>query len=351
MITAKIISDLESHFVQHIKGDLSSVAQHVLPPDLADKHSLVFATKADQLALAVEKQAAIIVGHKSLTPPPQYTGCFFQTSSIPLAMAHILPLFDGKMNRFVQSDKIHPQSSIHPSAHLGKNVLIGPFVVIGEGVTIGDNVTIGANTVIEAHAKVGSGTLLHPQVFIGDYCVVGEHCEIHPHTTIGSDGFGYAPNPEGHLVKIPQLGRVILGDRVEIGANCAIDRAALTETKINSGVKMDNLCHIAHNCEIGADSALAGGFMMAGSTKIGRHFQCGGNAVVAGHIEIADQVTLAGRSTVTNDIKESGAYGGYPLQPLRESLKTVASLPQLPILRKQVARILKHLQIEDSNAD
>jgi UDP-3-O-[3-hydroxymyristoyl] glucosamine N-acyltransferase len=135
----------------------------------------------------------------------------------------------------------------------------------------------------------------------------------------------------------------VIGDRVEIGSNCAIDRAKLASTHIRAGAKLDNLCHIAHNCDLGEDGLYTAGFMMAGSTTIGKRFMTGGNSVVTSHLTLADDVVLAGRSTVTNDIAKGGAYGGYPLQPLKLALKTLVSLGQLDEMRRNLQRVMKHL--------
>jgi UDP-3-O-[3-hydroxymyristoyl] glucosamine N-acyltransferase len=143
------------------------------------------------------------------------------------------------------------------------------------------------------------------------------------------------------------LGNVCIGDGVEIGSNCAIDRATLTSTYIRSGAKLDNICHIAHNCDLGENGFYTAGFMMAGSTKIGRNFRTGGNSVVTAHLTLADDVVLAGRSTVTNDITQGGHYGGYPLQPLQEALKTLVNVGRLNKLRKELNKVLKHLKLAD----
>ncbi len=147
--------------------------------------------------------------------------------------------------------------------------------VIGAGASIGDGCLIGALAVIENGVHIGAATVIHPQVFIGAGCQIGERCEVHAHTSIGGDGFGYAVDSDGRPRKISHLGNVQIGDEVEIGSNCAIDRATLTSTYIRSGVKIDNICHIAHNCDLGENGFYTAGFMMGGSTKIGRQFITG----------------------------------------------------------------------------
>lgn len=347
MITAEVIKDLNSSYLTFVTGNLSNVAEKVLPPEMSDSRSLVFVSKADQLDAALKAKASIIIAHKNLALPSDSPSTFFTAPSIQLAMSAVLPLFDGKMNRFSQEVKIHPSASIHHTAFLGSNVYVGPFAVVGEHVKIGDGATIGAHTVIECDAEVGDYTILHPHVFLGAQCLVGSHCEIHPHTTIGADGFSYAMDKDGIQRKIPQIGKVVIGDSVELGANCAIDRAALTETRIGNGTKMDNFCHIAHNVVIGENCVMAAGFKIAGSSKIGNNCMFGGDAVVTDHVNVCNQVVVAGRSAVTNDIVEPGQYGGYPLEPLRDALKTIANKTQVTRIRKDLARVMKHLNLKD----
>ncbi|KHD87235.1 MAG: UDP glucosamine N-acyltransferase [Bdellovibrio sp. ArHS] len=347
MITADVIKELNSSDLSFVSGTLQAVAVKVLPPEKADKQSLIFVSKKEQLEAALNAEAPIIVAHKSLALPADSKATFFQTPNVQLAMAAILPLFDGKMNRFNQETKIHPTAFVHPTAHLGKNVGVGPFAVIGEQAKIGDGCTIGAHTVIECFAEIGDHTILHPQVFIGAYCTLGSHCEIHPHTTIGADGFSFAMAKDGTHKKIPQIGRVVIGNHVELGANCAIDRAALTETRIGNGTKMDNFCHVAHNVVIGDNCVIAAGFKVAGSSTIGNNCMFGGEAAISDHIHVTDKVMLAGRAAVTNDVLQPGAYGGYPLEPLRDSLKTLANKAHLTRIRKDLSRVLKHLGLKD----
>lgn len=347
MITADVIKELNSTELTHVSGSLQAVATLVMPPERAGKDTLVFVTKAPQLEEALRAHAPIIVAHKSLTLPADSHSTFFSTSSVQMAMSHILPLFDGKMNRFNQGTKIHPTAVVHETAHIGTGTVLGPYVVVGEHAKIGDHCTLGSHVVVECYADIGAHSLIHPQVFIGAHCVLGTYCEIHPHTTIGADGFSFAMAKDGTHKKIPQIGRVVIGNNVEIGANCAIDRAALTETRIGDGTKLDNLVHIAHNCSVGKDTVIAAGFMMAGSSSLGNNCMVGGVAAVTDHVHITDKVMIAGRSGVTNDIKESGAYGGYPVEPLRDSLKTLANMTHLTRLRKEMARVLKHLNLNE----
>ncbi len=339
-------------FISWVSGPKQNIVHSVLPPEKAISEGLVFVSNEKQLSQALEAQAKIIIAlDKVLKDRPKIPDhlLLFTTKNISQSMARVLSLFDQKMSRFDWGIDLHPSATIHPLARLGKNVKVGPHAIIGAQAHIGDFSVIGAGTVVEKGARIGTKTLLHPQVFIGADCEIGSHCEIHPHTTIGSDGFGFASDENFKHHKISQLGKVIIEDRVEIGANCAIDRATLTATRIRAGSKFDNLCHVAHNCELGEDCLFAAGFFIAGSSKIGSRFMCGGNVAVTTHVELADGVILAGRSAVTNNITAAGQYGGYPLQPLKEALKTIANLGTLNQMRKNLHKIMKHLQLNDDN--
>jgi len=182
----------------------------------------------------------------------------------------------------------------------------------------------------------------------------GQEYTIGPRDVLGIAVWGqadlsrdYAVDPDGRPRKISHLGNVIIGNGVEIGSNCAVDRATLTSTYIRSGTKLDNICHIAHNCDLGENGFFTAGFMMGGSTKIGRQFVTGGNSVVTAHITLGDNVVLAGRSSVTCDVPDAGSYGGYPLQPLKEAMKTIASIRHLNEIRKNLNRVMKHLHLLD----
>ena len=346
MIAETIRNDHADLFT-FLRGDLGATAVFCRQPEQACSQSLVFVTGQEQFDHALRRGAAIVIVHCKLVPGLTESAaagrCLFSVPAIPAAMAALLKYFDAKGERFSQWGKRHATAVIHESAVIGKNAVIGPYSVIGAEAVIGEDCMIGSHTVIENKARIGAGTILHPHVFVGSSCEIGRNCEVHPHTSIGSDGFGYAVDKSGKPRKIAQLGNVKIADDVEIGSNCAIDRATLTSTHVRSGTKLDNLCHIAHNCDLGENGLYTAGFMTAGSTKIGRQFVTGGQTVVAAHITVADNVVLAGRSAVTNDVTESGAYGGYPLQPLRDALRTAVNIGHLTRLRRDVRRVMTHL--------
>jgi UDP-3-O-[3-hydroxymyristoyl] glucosamine N-acyltransferase len=353
MLHAQTIRDDHADYFTYLQGDLNATADICASPGDACNSSLVYVSDAAQLQQAVAGHSAVCVVARELSSlvAAMASGsiCFFSVPSVQMGMALLLKHFDRKRERFTQWGDHHPTAVVHDRASIGKNVVLGPYCVIGAGAVIGDGCLIGSHTVVENGAQVGASTILHPHVFLGADCRVGRDCEIHPHTSIGSDGFGYASGKTGRPKKIPHLGNVVIGDEVEIGSNCAIDRAKLASTYIRSGAKLDNICHIAHNCDLGENGFYTAGFFMAGSTKIGKHFVTGGNSVVSAHLTLTDNVTLAGRSTVTADITEPGPYGGYPLQPLRDALRSIANIAHLTEMRKNLNRVMKRLNISEAD--
>ena len=355
MLTARTIETQHSDVFTFLKGDLDNAANHCDIPEEAACDSLVYISDAAQLAIVQPRKPAILVLAAKMAgqvaAASDIAGCCFAVQSVPMGMSVLLKYFDTKSLRFTQWGERHPSAVVHADAHIGQDVSLGPYCVIGAHASIGDGCLIGAHAVIENLAIIGARTVIHPHVFIGAACEVGIDCEIHPHTTIGSDGFGYAVDLDGRPCKISHLGNVKIGDGVEIGSNCAVDRATLTSTYIRSGTKLDNLCHIAHNCDLGENGFFTAGFMMGGSTKIGRQFVTGGCSVVTAHITLGDNVVLAGRSSVTNDVPDAGAYGGYPLQPLKEAMKTAVNISHLNDIRKKLNRVMKHLNLLDKMQD
>ena len=230
---------------------------------------------------------------------------------------------------------------IDSTAQLGNNVAIGANAVIESGVVLGDNCIIGAGCFIGKDTIIGAGTKLWSNISIYHNCVVGENCLIQSGTVIGSDGFGYA-NDKGKWIKIPQLGRVVIGNNVEIGASTTIDRGALDDTVIGNGVIIDNQCQIAHNDIIGDHTAVAGGVIMAGSLTIGRHCLIGGASVINGHMEICDQVTVTGMGMVMRPITEPGVYSsGIPLQQNKVWRKTASLVLHIDEMNKRLKALEK----------
>lgn len=210
---------------------------------------------------------------------------------------------------------IHPSAALHPEASIDSGASIGPHVVVGRGTVISAGVIIGPGCVIGDSCVIGADTLLGPNVSVLA-ASIGRRVLVHSGAVIGADGFGFAQDGAS-WVKVPQLGRVRIGDDVEIGANTTVDRGALDDTVIGDGVKIDNLVQVAHNVRIGANTAIAGCVGIAGSARIGERCRIGGGAGILGHLEIADDVTIGAMSLVTRTIAKAGVYAsGAPLQPV-----------------------------------
>lgn len=234
---------------------------------------------------------------------------------------------------------IHVTAVVDPEARIGDSVSIGPRAVIGPGASIGAGAVIGAGVVLGARVTVGASTRIYPGTVFYDGCTIGARCIVHSGAVIGADGFGFAA-AGGAWEKIPQLGSVVIGDDVEIGANTTIDRGALDDTVIGDGCKLDNQIQIAHNVRIGEGCALAGCVGVAGSAVIGRRCRIGGGAGILGHIEICDDVTVSAMTFVTRSIRQPGFYTGvFPLMENAEWERAAAVVRRLPELRARLRRL------------
>ncbi len=231
---------------------------------------------------------------------------------------------------------IDPTARVDAAARLGAGVAVGPGASVAAGARIGEGTRIGAGCAIGEGASIGPGSTLHPNVVVYGGVTIGARATIHSGTVVGADGFGFAPSAEG-FVKIAQLGSVTIGDDVEIGANCAIDRGALDDTVIADGVKIDNLVQVGHNVRIGAHTVIAGCVGIAGSATIGARCMIGGGVGIAGHIELCDGAVIGGFSLVERSVDEPGFYtGAWPLQGHAQWERTAATLKQLPELRRRI---------------
>ncbi len=303
----------------------------VLPSNLAHEKCLVFISRTVQLEEALARGAKSFIILDSLIKDISHLItsdlAIWTTQSIQSSMSQVLKLFDQASPHL--KNGAHPSSVIHPTAQVAASAHIGPYCVVG------------------AYAQIGENTVLTAHDYIGAYCQVGANCLLAPFVSIGQDGLGFFTDKNFTHHKIPQIGRVVIEDNCEFGAHCAVDRATLTETRICQGSKFDNFCHVAHNVQIGQNAITAAGFIVAGSSQIGRNLMTAGGVHIVGHVKVTDNVILSGRAAVTSDITTSGMYGGFPIELHRDSIKTLSSLPHLKTLRKQVKKILKHLQLNE----
>jgi UDP-3-O-[3-hydroxymyristoyl] glucosamine N-acyltransferase len=239
---------------------------------------------------------------------------------------------------------IHPTAVVPTSASLGRSAAIGAHVVLGERCVVGDNTSIWHGCVLGDDAHVGAACILYPNVVVREQCVIGDRVIIQPGAVIGGDGFGFAPLPDGTYSKIPQRGRVIIEDDVEIGANTTIDRATIGETRIKKGTKLDNLIQVAHNCVVGENTMMAAQAGVSGSTKLGKGCMIGGQVGFAGHLQIADKTSVGAQSGVHRSVIEPGrTIFGSPALDHKERFRIEGALRRLPELLSTVRDLQNRL--------
>lgn len=330
---------LEAELVSASGGSGSEIViEGIASPELASSKNISFVSSPKYVKAARNTQASALIVSPELTD--SFKNIVLLVVDNPyMAYARLSALFAEPR----PDPQIHPTAVIAKSARVGQNVYIGPNVVIMEGASIADNCVLGACSVVGSRVSLGSGSMLYPSVNLYHDVVIGKDCIIHSGTVIGSDGFGFAPSDSGY-VKIHQLGTVIIGDNVEIGSNVSIDRGALGNTEIHSGVIIDNLVHIAHNCKIGGHTALAGQVGMAGSTEIGQGCTFGGQVGIAGHLRIGDNVHALGQARITRSISEPGVYSsGTGMSEVKAWRKNAARFNQLDELFRRVNKLEKLL--------
>lgn len=240
---------------------------------------------------------------------------------------------------------IHPTALVDPSARLGENVSVGPYCVIEAGAEIGPRTVLRAHCYVGHEVRIGCDGLLYPFVSIRERCVIGDRVILHNGVVIGSDGFGYTVDAQGVRHKIPQLGIVVIGNDVEIGANTTVDRARFGRTTIGHGVKIDNLVQIAHNVNIGDHSVIVAQVGIAGSVEIGRGVILAGQAGIAGHLSIGDRAVVGAQSGVAKDIPAGQVWRGSPARPMKEVMESDALVHRLPKLREQLQALSERIML------
>ena len=326
-----------------IIGSSSAIVTDLAKIEEGKEGTLSFLSNPKYEEFIYTTKSSICIVNKDFIPvkPLPLSLTLIKVENSYTCFAQLLELYDN-LNK--KEAKIEQPSFIDNSAVIGSDLYLGAFAYIGKNVEIGNNVVIYPNVYLGDNVKIGSNTILHPGVSIYFGCKIGENCIIHAGTVVGSDGFGFAPNSEGVFQKIPQIGNVIIENNVEIGSNCAIDRATMGSTFIREGVKIDNLCQIAHNVDIGENSALAALVAVAGSAKIGKRVMIGGQAAINGHLSIADDTKIVGQSGVVKTVKEAVTLMGTPAIPLNDFKKSSVGFRKLPLILSKLEELEKKIK-------
>lgn len=287
-----------------------------------------------------ETKATAVIVNSDFTPQQPVSCTLIKVPNAYLAFAKLLDFYQS----LKKSKKgISPSACISPSAKIGEEVYIAEFVSVGDDAVIENGARLYPHVCIGDRAKIGKNTTLYSGVKIYEECIIGNECIIHAGTVIGADGFGFA-NQDGQYLKVPQIGNVIIEDNVEIGANSCVDRATMGSTIIRKNVKLDNLIQVAHNVEIGENSACASQVGISGSTKIGKNCMFAGQVGVAGHIEIGDNIIVGAQSAISNSVKSNQTILGSPAIPFMDEKRIIIYRKKLPELYKRVDEIEKKLK-------
>ena len=338
------LGELVGRLGGELLGDPSVVVRQIASLDRAGEGELAFLVSPKyRAALEASRASAFILPAKAadftdrpriLTPDPY--------------------LYFARAAQLFNPPKAVP-AGVHPSAVVGSelpaSVAVGPNAVIGADCRIGEGCVIGAGCLIGDGVAIGAGSLLHAGVKVYDGCTIGARAILHSGAVIGADGLGFARDADKHWVKIPQIGGVVIGDDVEIGANTTVDRGALEDTVIGNGVKLDNLIHVAHNCRVGEDTIMAAMAGLAGSTTVGKRVQVGGKAGFSGHLEVGDDIVISADTNVTKSIDRPGVYTAMiPLQPHADWVKNFSHLRRLDAMAERVRELEKKLAGQDKTS-
>lgn len=292
--------------------------------------------------------ASIVIVSENFTPEKEVVPTLIKVEDPYKSFAKLLGYYNQMRNK---KSGIEPNSFIHPTAKIGNDVYVGGFTYVSENAVIGDNVVIYPNCYVGENVTIGSGTIIYSGVQLCSETKVGANCIIHSNTVLGADGFGFTPNANGVMEKVPQIGNVIIEDNVEIGAGCTIDRATLGSTIIRSGVKLDNQIQIAHNVEIKENTVIASQTGIAGSTKIGKNCIIGGQVGIVGHLKIGDFVQIQAQSGVNNNVPDGGKVYGSPAMDATDFRKSYVHFRNFPSIVKRVDELEKEIKQQQTIKD
>ena len=322
----------------NIIGDKSLKINNIVKIEEATPGCIAFIANPKYEHFLYTTQASAVIVNESLVIKKEVMPTLIVVPDAYLAFTTLLEAY----TQLTQSGKrgIEQPSFISPTAKTGANLYLGAFAYIGNNCTIGDNVKIYPNTYIGDNAVIGDDTVIYAGVRVYTNTIIGKHCTLHAGAVLGSDGFGFAPQPDGSYKAIPQVGNVVLEDHVSIGANTVIDCATLSSTLIRTGVKLDNLIQIAHNVEIGKNTVIAAQTGVAGSTKIGENCVIAGQVGIVGHLTIANKTSIGAQSGIGKAVTREGtSIQGSPAFDYKEQLKSQVVFRKLPALQKKIMEL------------
>ena len=302
---------------------------------------LSFLANPKYIPYIYETKSSVVIVNKDFVAEKPIAATLIRVDDAYASFAKLLAFYD-QMTQNKQG--VSSLAFVSSTAQCGENLYLGEFAFVGENVTIGNNVKLYPQVYVGDGCVIGDNTVLYPGVRLYRNTVVGQRCIIHAGAVIGADGFGFVPQEDGHYEKIPQVGNVMIDDDVEIGANTTIDRSTMGSTHVHKGVKLDNLIHLAHNVEVGENSALAAQVGVSGSTHLGKNCVVGGQSGFVGHLHIADGSKFGGQCGIMGSIKEPNQeFMGTPIQPLRQYLKSNARFRHIDEMARKLEELEKEL--------
>ncbi len=346
MSASLAIGDLAKRLDAEVVGDASVQIEGAAPLESAGPSELSFLARRKYLRyLSQTRAAAVIVARDlgRLGDVPEGTALLW-VDDAHLALAKALALLYPEESR---PPEIAPTAVVAPGAELGAGVSIGPYAIIESRVQLADAVRVGALTRVGEGSAVGRGSELKDHVTLYPGTIIGERCVVHSGVRLGVDGYGYVYGKAGHR-KVPQVGRCVIEDDVEIGANTTIDRGSVGETRVGAGTKIDNLVHIAHNVKVGRNCLIVAQVGISGSTTVGDGVALAGQVGIIGHLKIGDGAQVAAQSGVSNDIPAGEIWFGYPARPRTQVMRASAALLKLPKLMRRVRQIESEIGLKEA---
>lgn len=323
-----------------IVGNPDTIVNSFTKIEEGKEGALTFLSNPKYEPCLYETKASVVLVNKSFQPAQEVNATLIQVDDAYQSLAKLLSLYDSFTAKRSGTSSL---SSISANAKVAQNVYIGPFAVIEDGAVIEEGAQIYPHAYVGNGVTIGQNTILYPHVTVYKGCKIGNNCILHAGCSIGADGFGFAPGPEGYS-KIPQIGIVEIEDNVEIGANACVDRATMGRTLIHKGVKLDNMVQIAHNVEVGQHTVMSAQTGVAGSAKIGSWSMFGGQCGIAGHITLGDRLQVGAQSGIPGPVKGDRSIMGYPAIDFNKFARSSAMFKKLPEMYLELGQLQKEIK-------